>query len=304
MKHSITLYLLLLFSFQSNGQTSIYHEFPDSNAVWNFHSSLFMCLPFGGNVIEDYSVTMTGDTSINNQTYHKLFTPFIDSVQSGFCTLNTSGYKGAIREDIANKKVYFIEPLDSIEQLLYDFNWQVGDTVTGVFTNWNLGIIDTINSIDSVLVGGNYRKHWIIDPCYDISVIEGIGSKYGLFIPSPSCISDAPGYTLTCFSQDNIPLYPDTISSCNLITHLPNSDILENNIKIYPNPSSGPFYFEVTNNLIVEVELYDATGRFLTSFQVNSKKVRVIEKLKAGLYYIIMRDKNNYKSTFKLISSP
>ena len=71
--------LLLLFSTMltlfANGQTSVYHPFPDSNAVWNIHFQLY-CFA-NGTGDENYSITISGDTLINSQTYHKLTTPYV-----------------------------------------------------------------------------------------------------------------------------------------------------------------------------------------------------------------------------------
>src|SRR5688572_26179253 len=131
----ILLLLLIFYSTSSSAQTSVYHEFPDSNAVWNFHCVQWMCMPVGpgpANVQFDYSITMIGDTTINGLIYHKLFTPFIQIINNTNCQMwMGTGYKGALREDTALRKVYYVPQSDTAEQLLYDFNLQVGDTVQG-----------------------------------------------------------------------------------------------------------------------------------------------------------------------------
>lgn len=58
---------------------------------------------------------------------------------------------------------------------------------------------DTVQSIDSVLVGNTYLKRLIIKNCYNVHFIEGIGSVYGLLERSPGCVTDLPDYSLTYF---------------------------------------------------------------------------------------------------------
>lgn len=90
------------------GQTSIYHPFPDSNAVWNFHIQAY-CFQ-NGDGDENYSIILLGDTIINSQSYHKLTTPFVESYSTGSCGATQTGYKGAIRQDSAAKKVFYVQP--------------------------------------------------------------------------------------------------------------------------------------------------------------------------------------------------
>ncbi len=132
------LFILLLFSsttFYANGQTSIYHEFPDSNSLWNFESSGH-CFLFSQTFTDFYSITFAGDTVIQGQNYHKLSSPFVKMVGTHSCGVNEAGYKGAIREDVTARKVYYFSQSDTTEKLLYDFTMEVGDTVRGCLENF------------------------------------------------------------------------------------------------------------------------------------------------------------------------
>jgi len=92
----ILLTVLVSLTFYTNAQTSVYHPFPDSSATWNIqHTSICMM----GNSNENYSITISGDTIIQSQTYHKLIIPFVKSNNSGVCDFTTIGYKGAFRQD-------------------------------------------------------------------------------------------------------------------------------------------------------------------------------------------------------------
>ncbi len=100
------IYSVLLITagvFEAKAQTSVYHPFPDSNAVWNME-----CYVWPGCVsqppFEYFSYTIAGDTVINSATYHKRFIPHV--IYTDTCdTINNTGYAGAYRQDVPNKKV-------------------------------------------------------------------------------------------------------------------------------------------------------------------------------------------------------
>src|SRR6266853_1395317 len=105
---SFSLFLFLLT--QTKAQTSVYHPFPDSNAVWN--QGLGISEGCGGpyrDFSEFYSFVFDGDTAINTNQYHKLYRPFIDTPYCGLYAQST-GYMAGIRQNILNRKVYIVPP--------------------------------------------------------------------------------------------------------------------------------------------------------------------------------------------------
>lgn len=296
-------FLLTSFAFLaifSKAQTSVYHEFPDSNAVWNFNFWAYCFASGTGD--EYYSIAISGDTVIASQTYHKLTTPYVESYSTGTCGGINTGYKGAVREDVLNKKVYYYHPSASSEELLYDFNMQVGDTLKGFIANDPFGVpLDTVQEIDSVLVGATYRKRWIINTCYNISFIEGIGSIYGFFEASPGCLTDLPAYSLTCFKQNGNSLYPDTTANCELITTINSPEISNTNIKIYPNPSNGSF--TIDHDLpIKEIHVTDLIGNIIYAQHVNNQSTIKIQGLPAGTFIVTLTDFDNKSNHQKIVS--
>src|ERR1043165_7822175 len=170
--------LLLLFfvvSISAKAQTSVYHPFPDSGAVWimNYQhwctNSSIGCL-YSCN--SNYQYRQDGDTLISGNIYTKVFKDsylqrcscIVISPPNPWSTPSCiqypfdSYYFGGIRNDSVNKKVYFIQDANYPERILYDFNLNVGDTLTGVFCN-NKPVV----KIDSVLVGSDYRKCYWLD---------------------------------------------------------------------------------------------------------------------------------------------
>lgn len=289
-RYLFTLFVTLSLSFIISGQTNTYYSFPDSNAVWNFHYQMH-CMQ-NGTADEQYSITISGDTLINNQQYKKLTTPFNNNNSSGTCGGKPIGYKGAIRHDSVYKKVYFIPPSDSAEHILYDFTLTVGDTLRGFLADFD----PVVQKIDSVQVGNSYRKRWVIDSsCYFINIIEGIGSTYGLIELIPPCITDLADYSLLCFQHNQ-----DTFnnSNCQLITTIREEKLSQEKFKIYPNPSSGSIQFESYLQL-QSVEVYNIHGQMLKSFSPQDRSWQLPEE--KGLYLIRLQNKDGDVYTEKVI---
>jgi hypothetical protein len=296
----LLLLFSILFTLFVNGQTSVYHPFPESNATWNFHYSNY-CFA-NGNGDDYYSITISGDTLINGQTYQKLTTPYIQSFSTGSCGFGSIGYKGAIRQDTSFRMVFFIPPSSSSEQLLYDFTMQIGDSVKG-YTEETFGSTDIVQSIDSVLVDETYRKRWNINSGYNIHFIEGIGSTYGLIEFSPGCMTDFADWTLTCFQQNGQTLYPDTTPYCQLITSVHSIYKVFHNVKVFPNPSNGTFTVDFDPS-IEEVRLTDLLGNIVLRQQTNNQTNFRIDNLESGTYILTVVDKESRTSNKKIVSCP
>lgn len=297
------LFFAILSVFPARSQTFVYHPFPESNATWNVNMNQAMCF-MGGSASEDYSITFSGDTTIANLTYQKLMTPFVQvSLGWGCIQMNFPGYQGAIRQDVAGKKVYYVPPSQLMEQLLYDFSMEVGDTVKGYLESFDQP--DIVTEMDSVLVGDHYRKRWLINPCYEIYLIEGIGSTYGLLKPSPGCLTDMDYYSLSCFIQNGQTLYPDQLSECRLITSTHPVDIASAAVGVYPNPSQGSFTIDIRNHKnIEEIRLTDRVGSIVYQKKNMDQQTVNISGLPGGAYILTIIDKENRTTNRKIISCP
>lgn len=295
MKKTLLL-SILAYSFTLIGQTNTYHPFPTSNAVWNFNVSA-NCLT-SGSTIENYSMVMSGDTTINNVIYKKLNTPYVGRNMSGSCSVKNKGYQGAIREDVSNKLVYLIKPQETTEQILYDFNLQVGDSIKGVL---DLGMNDVVISIDSVLVGSNFRTRWNINNCYTISIIEGIGSTYGLLEPSPGCITDFADFSLTCFQEGTQAAYPSSVSNCQTITSLNTNNLKNEPISVFPNPANGEIQLDFKGKKVKEVLLFNILGEQIAVREVTNINFLKIDNLPSGTVMVVTVDEDNQRTYHKII---
>jgi len=216
----------------------------------------------------------------------------------------SAGYKGAIRQDTLNRRVFIIPSTAITEQLLYDFTMQVGDTVKG-YIETNLNHKDVVESIDTVLVGNNYRKRWKINSGYSIYFIEGIGSTYGLIEYSPGTVVDWADISTSCFRQNGITLYPDTITNCGLITSVKPIEIQNDQLRIYPNPSYGSFTIEFDKSInIKEILLTDLLGKIIIQQQTGNLTKIIITDLQSETYILTIIDKDNNLLNKKIISCP
>lgn len=302
MKKCLLLFIAILAFTMSQAQNNNYHPLPDSNAVWNFQ---FQILAIPGVVNGDYSITFSGDTMINGKSYRKLKTPYVQcNAPPSFSTDYWLGYRGAIRQDSAKRKVYFVPPSSVSEQLLYDFNMQVGDTIRGYLEPTTSGSY-TVQAIDSVMVDNSYRKRWQIkSDYYSVYLMEGIGSTHGLVEQLPPDVSDYPTYILNCFHDNSEVLYPDTISDCPLITSLKPGVKRENKLVVFPNPFSERTTVKLKTHLKnATLILSDSQNQVVRKINnINGKSITLNRnELPEGLYFIHLLQDKRILSTEKIL---
>lgn len=297
MKFKFTL-LILLCSIFAKSQTNVYHPFPDSGAIWNFHATNY-CFVLG-DMDEYYSLIYDGDSSINNISYHKLVKPDVLIVGSTICSYGAARYMGGIRQDTSLRTVYFVPPGDTLEQLLYDFKLNVGDTIRG-YLNEFFEECDTIISIDSVLVGSDYRKRWYTNSWYNVHIIEGIGSNYGLVERDFCQATDMPSFTMDCASATGLYNYPNPGVACQVISGLSSLESNKNLIRITPNPATSKISINAGNLNVKQVEFYSEIGELVYSSKLEMNNEIDIETLSSGFYFVKCISENNIYSILKVI---
>lgn len=291
-----TYFLLLCLSIGATAQTNVYHPFPEADARWNFDLVNVM-----GACHYQYSLEVSGDTVINGLNYKRLISHgFVNLSTQGFCSQVLLSYLGAVRNDTAAKKVFFCPFAQSTEELLYDFNMQVGDTLTGVLNSY-LQDQNTVYAKDSVLVNGSYRNRWMVDSCYSISIVEGIGSVFGLIAPLPGCITDGDYYQLQCYTENNVVVYPPNAGPCALIDKLTETDVASKEILLFPNPSNNAFFIESNTVILEQLALYDISGKLVRSARLNGVKKYLIEGLESGYYTLQLTGSDTKVYNKKLI---
>jgi hypothetical protein len=280
---SLTYLIVLAAAVIKIGYGQVYVQIPVENAIW---SEYYLVYDNINPEIYPYYLIESGDTVINNLTYHKI-------VKSNDTIIDFSedSYTGCFREDL-NKAVYFL-PQDSInEVLMYDFSKQVGDTViipTSPLWKYE-ALFLIIDNIDSVEIQGNFRKvfhftEWLTN---DLFWIEGIGSNMG-FLYSFYSYGIGEGPELNCFTHDDIFIYqnPESwLNSCFVFTEVEDQKYIESEMEIFPNPASS--FITITTpqgKPIEEATIYNHLGqKALVAVPVNNTVD--VSTLTPGIYFV------------------
>ena len=296
------LTILILTMGVGYGQTNIYHPFPDSNAFWSDRGTN-MFHPF---FLRNTRYGLKGDTIINSKTYHQVFSLF-DSTLSN----PNSFYYAAIREE--DRKIYTIIG-NSPETILYDFNLNVGDTITYTYPEIFSRVLSKIDSVQ--LYTGEYRKRYVFNPIDFMGVpdivVEGIGSVVwtGLFNPLVTAIAtNGDSFDFTCFKQNEIIYYLNNPECdhcfCTLLTEIEDMKEKEK-LSVYPNP----LLFQTT--LQTDYYLHNATILLYNSLGQKVREVKNIsgktfilkrENLPVGIYFFELTQDNKSIFMDKLVIS-
>ncbi len=312
--------VLLLFAFFFSFTVVFsqnYTPMPTSNAVW-VDSALWQSR--AGNLTLDHCETIQteiiGDTLINGIIYHTLFQRkerFDANFIAQPCYLGTRTYQeytyAFYRNDSAQKKVFIRMFGDTIDQLLYDFNLNVGDSLpnTFLYTNNNQinSEIDTVIAVTQINLGLKLRIIYTLSdticmqntlpPLPPIfpnyikgSLIEGIGHTHGFLYPhdcDPSGI--AKKTLLSCFHQNGRAVYPDSTHQCQLIVGTINNTFKDLKWQLYPNPSSGEFFIDSSTKL-KSIQLFDIKGRFIKEYSPIKSSWQLPEE--KGIYFLRLED--------------
>ncbi len=263
---------VLFFSFLFNFIFSQSYTPFLNNSKWNLTVATF-----GGpyNLVIDEGV----DVVVGAYTYKKFVDPFF----------NNEVY---IREDVASKRVYRL--VNSVEQLLYDFNLQVSDMIT--LSN---GITYTVTSITDVTVdGGTRKKYNLYNFAGGETWIEGVGSNRHPLLPTYELPSD-PHIYLTCSSQNDQDVYNhglangSTPTDCSMLS-IDSYHLNDTTINFYPNP----FQQEVT--ISSETRLQNAK---LMLFNSLGQLVKLIENINGNSFTINRENLNDGIYLFELVEN-
>jgi hypothetical protein len=310
MKHSylFIIQLVLILLFCNIGLVAQqYHSFPTKNTVWaeNYYpGDAPNFKPY------HYFALKNNDTIIKGKQYQKLYFSY-DT------TFTENKLCGALREE--NKRIYYYSidslncshmsiPLDT-EIVLFDFNLQLGDTITSEKYRVGYPGYIIVNAIDSMLIDQEYRKVFsfgysggIIS---DAKWIEGIGCIRGLFAD----VGVVGWWTnrLICCIIDNNVIYHHGYENedCYYYLHSENLQLLDNNlkIKIIPNPVGSSALIEFERPEYQKLVISDLSGKKLKEFNLEGKRSFLINKgeLPNGLYFLTCYHKTGNIQTLKML---
>ncbi len=297
MRPLLILITFLSLSFQSFSQKI---HFTDTGNRWQI-TGLFIDM----NQYHDYSNTIyhfTADTVIGSVIYKRL---------NGFM----------IREDTALGKVFVKGPcllyqlpynLDTNEQVLYDYDLRLNDTVKYRYGN------DTqlfkITAFDSTIINGAWHKTWkyktintILQDASERTVIEGIGSTGGFWWPLQYWFFEHT-MQLTCFYtltgqppvSPAIDNYFDNSHSCTLAI---NSGLYANmqKLSVVPKPANAVAQIECSQSIQNgSLALYNIIGQQVYKTAINNQNIlpigRYISMPGTYFYRVVDMDKNQVYS--------
>jgi len=305
MLRFITFILFLLTQNLSIGQSYKYHPFVFPNSQWNEISWEAPEPPSYCALSYKYSLFISKDTLINNQNYYKIYKSGRSYANCPYTAQPYENiYVGAIRQDSVHKKVSFVPYENSTDTLLYDFNLNIGDTLPQTYNNYK-GHYYVLKT-DSALVGKVYHKRFLLGLVgqaakvdTNVSIIEGIGSTYGLFnLMMPPFES---GTYLVCYSANN-DNYPAN-SNCNKVLAITTTQKLTTSI--YPNPTISKFTIETEKPLSnANLILTNNSGNIVLQLNhISGQRISIDRgNFTSGIYYLRLYDGSNEYSGKVIIS--
>jgi hypothetical protein len=293
----------LLFSIQYSSAQTYVSMLDDTLVQWNYSTTIIpgCCCEYH----ESRACRFDGDTTINNLGYKKLLVygyPYTFDWGCAWSWDHTIFHHEFVRE--SNKQVFHINQWGQ-EELIYDFNLGVGDTIPhGDNSSYNPTEF-FIQSIDSVLINSVYRKRYnLYESAYQYSawIIEGVGSNYGPFEPLGRPFEYVSYFH--CYGvNDSTILYPSTVSYCSFSVGTDDINYDQPEVKVYPNPAVTNLTVEIDNELTgIQFQLYDAFGRLVNSMSLLDQINKVdVSTLSSGIYFYQLFDKKTAIKSGKLV---
>lgn len=303
----------LLFCFFFEGKSQAYTPFSDSTSYWqvlNEHCGACYYGPGMGCVCGKKNYFFEGDTIIGSFTYKKVFNLYQSyNPWTGYST-GSKDFIGGIRNDVPNKKVYLYDITLGHDTLLYDFNLNIGDTLTKSFVYDKVsGIYGyvTIDSIDFININGNIHKRYRLNgagygPGQAVDyLIEGIGSTFGLLEPIEAFFEDMN--FLECFKYDiGVDYYGQ--SGCNVVTDIQQHPLDKMKLDVFPNPlvNTSTLTINYGSSKQKNIVIYNSIGETIKQFNTSNNSIFLYHhEFSSGLYFISVFDELNQATSIKLV---
>jgi hypothetical protein len=290
--------LLLCFVFQTKSQQINYFE---NSSYWRMQATCpygFPCV-----LINSYGNYIGGDTLVGDITYKKVLTYSQTTFQWQSAEPENPSCFGADTSLISNclirqegKKVYVKYP-SSDEALMYDFDLVLNDTLPSTSVHPQTDLV--VTGIDSTLVNGEFRKTFQIEGSAVFTLIEGIGTNFGLLesvFPTLEC-----SYSFLCYWENGIPVYENNdFQVCDQVLKI--QDLQSSIIELFPNPTDQIVSIKGAENI---QSVYDMSGRKVdfvsTVNSTDGTLILDVSALHSGLYFIILTTPKGRMATTRMI---
>ncbi len=272
-------YYILFFSVLVYGlvQAQTYVPFPTAQDSIAWKDAEF----FWGNTTESF-IYIANDTIIDSKTYSKVYKGyylFEDSLNN----LITF-----IREE--NKIIYSKNLSGSAERILYDFNLNLGDSLSFDFETAIVVKIDSVQLQNNEFRKQYYLYHpdWIYYEDDTAKIVEGFGNiKNGLMLPFGVHYTDGGFNTYCLFSPSEV-FYnlQSSISDCyKLENPISVQELNSDDLIIYPNPTNNLISFseKISNS---RLSILNLTGQIVFEEKAFSGTQLDISFLEKGIYFL------------------
>lgn len=215
---------------------SPYRPFPESDAAWvEEHGWL---TSDGFNDFYTYStrtIEFGTDTVVGGSTYHRLRSRGAGTATQIFPPNNSwpvvepSRTLCLFRQDVNARQAFVYDTLAQQEVLWYDFNLGLGDYPQTWDQPSDDGHVQVV-VLDSMLLNDGWHRTWVLglldlnngsptDSAF-CTIVEGVGSTYGLHTVHGLMPPFEHGDDLNCHSRESLPVYPLGAAACDLSTSL------------------------------------------------------------------------------------
>lgn len=255
-----------------------YFPFATENKIWSEMMSSW------GSYFTTY-YKLHGDTIINDKSYKFIYFSK-DSLMQNW--IKETYY--FIRID-SNQKVYKYESLR--ENLIYDFSLQPGDSIDIYHTCGAQALYVKVDSTDSIVINGQYRKRIIFEQGYNEVWIEGIGSLTSPFNPFINNFMADNSFELLCVKDKDTLIYQHPFYNTCFLYLIDDIHEIENqkdlNINIYPMPILTTATITINDNTSQswKVKIINNLGQVMANYVVSDHSfIFNSEGISPGLYIL------------------
>ncbi len=286
----LSILIFLLISLQGTSQ-----EIVDESKLWSCMEE--HCQPWGSTYSTDY-FQFEEDTIIDGFVYKKVWISEDETYQ------NWNFYSAFIREE--DNKVYY-KHMFGEEGLIYDFNLNIGDSVTINNPRAAGEITLVLEEVDSVFTETGYHERWQLkNNSYPNSEywIRGIGSETGVLNSSTGVFGGLCGlYTLLCLKESDELVYlnPD-YETCYLYVSVEENDGENASPVIVFDNVSKEVHIKLKDNTSNSVLIADISGKVIKQFDKANEIVRYNMATNPTGLYIVVVISNGKPATGKFFS--
>jgi hypothetical protein len=274
-------FLVLVFVFSCGLSFGQKIRFSDSSNVWSIYVLTCCNPPSFTPEGSHWSWPYTGSSVIGGHKYYQLMGSYI-------------------REDTVLNKVYIryhsdcLGDIDTVEKVLYDYNWHIGDTVRQP-SICGFAPICWVIGIDSTKISAIWYKIWHFNGSYfgtgtdlDYHVIEGLGctNKFDFAIKPYPYFEHSE--QLFCFSNAGIsPTLSHSVPSWGLL-----GDINFDNSSTCLLPLKSSESHKQSDFVVIHPNPIDNTSKIILPYNISSGKLIILNSIGQTIVNEAIQNKN------------